>query len=367
MRVLIVGAGIVGLSAAYALRKRQIDVTVVERGAIPCHLASSSDHHRLIRSYYGDSGGYCARVNDAYGAWHAMWQDLRQPTERYFVDTGMLAVSRENGDYTDQSRKTMARLNLPFERIDTAKEIERRFPFLEPDGVSYALLSDGGALMADRIMIDLAEWLRSNGATVREHCPANAIDRLAGRVTLASGENLEADIVLVCAGVETSRLIPDLSATLKPKRSVIVYADRPHDLKKAWTNAPCWTGLGGDTDFWGIAPIENLPMKFGNGKLGSQDVDDSNRTVSSDEVRAMMDSYVGVFKGADRFLVRWAQANYWTLAPESRFFLEQRDRLLIVSACSGHGFKFGALTGQDLADALTETDTVEKIAARLAA
>ncbi|MEM7122429.1 MAG: FAD-dependent oxidoreductase [Pseudomonadota bacterium] len=366
MHTIVVGAGIVGLSAAYALRKRQVDVTLVERGAIPYHLASSSDHHRLIRSLYGEDAGYCARMGDAYAAWHAMWRDLRQPSERYFADTGTLAVCREPGDYTDLSRETMERLGLPFERIDDPGEIAKRFPFVEVDGIAYAVMSDGGALRADRVMIDLVEWLRENGTAVREHSPVASVDVFAGRVTLASGEILEADRVLVCAGVETAKLVPDVSVPLAPVRSIIAYVEPPADIQQAWTNAPCWADLGGDTILWGMPAIEGLPMKLGNGALGSTDPDDSNRTVTPAEAQALLNGYVGHFKGADRFRILWAQANYWTLAPRSTFFLEQIDRVLVVSACSGHGFKFGALTGQDMADAITGKDSVETIAARLA-
>jgi 2-polyprenyl-6-methoxyphenol hydroxylase-like FAD-dependent oxidoreductase len=42
--VIVVGGGIVGLSAAYALVKAGVGVTLVEQGPIPNPLASSADH-----------------------------------------------------------------------------------------------------------------------------------------------------------------------------------------------------------------------------------------------------------------------------------------------------------------------------------
>ena len=53
MRVIVVGAGIAGLSTAWSLVKRGHQVTLLEQGEIPNPLAASGDHHRIIRRAYG--------------------------------------------------------------------------------------------------------------------------------------------------------------------------------------------------------------------------------------------------------------------------------------------------------------------------
>ena len=334
MRVLIVGAGIVGLSTAYALRKQGMDVIVVERGTIPFAHASSCDHHRLIRPFYGNAEGYCARMAAASAAWSDMWQDLPRDEDDYYAKTGIISVCRSADDYTDQSRVVMEKLNIPFERIDAAAELDRRFPFLEIDPIEYLLLAEGGALMANRILADLADWLRANGVDIRELTPITDLNEAVGSATTAMGEVIEADQVLLAAGVETSQLIPDLKPMLLPTRSLILYAEPPKDLAPAWREAPCWNDLGGGSDLWGMCPINGLPAKLGNGDLGSAEAKDDRRTFSAEEAKAMLDSYRGYFKGADRFIPKWGQANYWTQAPKSKFYLEQRGKLLIVSALS---------------------------------
>ena len=363
--VLIIGGGIVGLSTAYFLAKAGRNVTVIERGPVPNPLAASSDHHRLIRFTYGDSDGYTRRVRDAFHAWRTLWDDLDGDEPRYYRETGVLSLSQEDGDWTDRSRAAMERAGIPFERIDGIGAIARRFPVVEPANVAYALYSEGGALMANRIMLDLADRLRRFGVLIMEHTTAADVDLDAGRVRLRDGRVLSAERIVLAAGVETARLVHDFKDTLVPTRALIVYADPPDDLAALWASMPSWSDLGGDEELWGIAPVEGLPIKFGAGHMGEQDVTAARRTVSDEEMSDVLSLYAGRFRGMDRFTVRWAQANYWTQAPGERFLLEERGCGLVVSACSNHGFKFGALSGRDVAEALTSA-SVDVVARRMA-
>ena len=365
--VQIVGAGITGLCTAYWLTKAGKSVTIVEQGRVPNPTASSSDHHRLIRMFYGARSGYAARMPDAYAAWRAMWADLG-PEQRYYAETGMLALCQEKGDYTDLSRAAMEALDLPYEQIDSMAARDQRFPFLEPSYVAYGLVAEGGALMAETILVDLALWLRQAVLNIIELSPVSAVDTQTATVTLSSGQSLSAEQVLIAAGVGLPHLTPWLDVPLAPWRTVILYATPPQDLAAAWAAAPCWTHLGGtDNDLWGMPPLRGLPMKLGDGSMGRKDADDTDRTMTPDEMVRMRANYAPRFRRAEEFQICWGQANYWTLAPNADFVLAQQDRAFALSACSGHGFKFGALTGQDVAEAMTEQAPVAEVARRMAA
>ena len=65
MNIIVVGAGIAGLSTAWSLVKAGHNVTLLEQGAtIPNPLAASGDHHRIIRRAYRASTGYGALITE---------------------------------------------------------------------------------------------------------------------------------------------------------------------------------------------------------------------------------------------------------------------------------------------------------------
>jgi glycine/D-amino acid oxidase-like deaminating enzyme len=94
-KVIVVGGGIMGLCAAWALRRVGGEVALYEQGPLPNPLASSFDHHRLIRYTYGAMTGYARMVREAYAAWDRLWADLGQ---RHYHETGTLAAARDDDD-----------------------------------------------------------------------------------------------------------------------------------------------------------------------------------------------------------------------------------------------------------------------------
>ena len=76
MKVIVVGAGIAGLSTAWSLTKAGHAVTLVEQGGIPNPLSASGDHHRIIRRAYQAETGYGALITEAYEAWDELWACL---------------------------------------------------------------------------------------------------------------------------------------------------------------------------------------------------------------------------------------------------------------------------------------------------
>jgi sarcosine oxidase len=354
MNVIVVGAGIAGLSTAWSLVKADHRVTIVEQGPIPNPLAASGDHHRIIRRAYGAAAGYGKLITEAYAAWDAMWADLG---ENHLDPRGFICVSREQGDEAEQYRDGLAAGNFPFEMVEADAAVQR-WPFLEAGTFRYAFFSpEGGALHCRKIAAGLAKWLQKNDVNIQENCKVTALDTEAGRVTFESGQTMQADRIVVTAGAWVLKLFPELGGELTTYRTALAYAEPPTDLKAAWEAAPVILDVGGKTDGYMIPPSGGAGMKFGSGlhKVRTSDAD-WNREPVEGEGAMIRNLFSPPIARIAEYKVTDVVTCAYTFTADEKFLAQEKGKCLIVSACSGHGYKFGAAVGRRVADAVGSGD-----------
>jgi glycine/D-amino acid oxidase-like deaminating enzyme len=351
VKVIVIGGGIMGLCAAWALRRAGVEVILHEQGPIPNPLASSADQHRLIRYAYGPLAGYGRMVADAYGAWDRLWQDLGA---RHYHATGMLAVARSTGGWVEDSLAGMTAMGLPVERLAPAA-IARHFPFLDLASARFALYSPtGGVLLAERILADLAGHLRQRGAALHEHSPVAALDPARAEVTLADGRRRGADALVVAAGPWAPRLVPALQGRVVPSRQIAVYLAPPAEHLAAWERAPMLldqveAAKGG---FYAVPPVGGTGLKVGDHGFSLQGQPDQERDATDADIARALEAARARLAGFERYRVVGARTCFYSVAPEERFILEPLERAWVLAGFSGHGFKFGALLGEAAADAV---------------
>ncbi len=160
---LVLGAGIMGLSAAWGLARQGYAVRIVEQDEVPNPRGASVDHHRLIRHAYGAQAGYMRMIDPAYAAWDMLWRDLG---EVLHIRTGVLAVSGSAAGWLGESRAALAADGRAFEELSPA-DVPARFPMLTEAGIGAAfLMAPGGVLLAERIVAGLARHLAARGVPI---------------------------------------------------------------------------------------------------------------------------------------------------------------------------------------------------------
>lgn len=353
MRVTIVGAGIAGLSTAWSLAKQGHDITLIEQGSIPNPLAASGDRHRMIRRAYGDADGYARTIAEALDSWDLLWNDLGVS---HYANCGVLGISQFAGDGAEQFRAGLDRMGFEYECFEP-DEAAARYPFLDPDTFRYAYLDhDGGALFSERIARDMKAWLKMRGADIRMHTRAVSLDPHTASVRIDDETIVHADRLVVTAGAWTTRLLPSLAENLMTFRNAVVYLEPPVDLEEAWANAPAIVDIGGNSDGYVLPPIDGVGLKFGAGVHKTIAPDpDANRDAASGEGEHLRKMFSPPFCRIDEYAVSEVKTCAYTFTADRRFFSKRIGNTLVVSACSGHGYKFGAAVGQRIAQAL-ETD-----------
>lgn len=362
MRVLVVGGGIVGLSTAWALARAEHKVEVFDQGGLPNQAGASHDQHRLIRYFYPDRTGYCRMVDDAFAAWERLWAALGR---RHYAETGAVAISARVDDWTDRARRTMDLAGLPYERFE-GSEVARRWPFLLTPA-SYAIRTKrGGVLFAERIMTDLIALLAGLQVLRHANSPVTAIDADRGTITLKDGTTRSADAIVVAAGAWIGRLFPEFRERVTPVRNALLYVDPPPRLIATWATAPSIIDCGAAAEVYAVPPVGGTSLKFGVGAHRRPGDPDRDRGLASDEAGQIMNHLRSVVADLGTYRLKGVRSCFYAMTKDERFILERRERLWIVSACSGHGFKFGALTGELVADAVTGKEDADAIAQHLA-
>jgi len=344
MKVGIVGAGIMGLSAAWALAKRGARVSVFEQYAIPNPLGSSVDQHRLIRYPYGSDLGYTRMVDAGFAAWDRLWADLG---ETLYAETGTIGIDSAGADWAQRSAATMREAGIEFETLDGAA-LARRFPHLRPEGITTAIYEKrGGALFAGRIVERLAHYLGTHGVELHAKTKLADVDVERARIRLADSAVHAFDRVIVAAGPWITRLVPALAARVTASRQVVVYVDPPAPQTAAWAAAPMMIEMDRDYAFYAVPPRAGLGMKFGDHRFTLAGDPDRERDVPRAEAEELLAKCRHRFRDGGDYRIVEAKTCFYDVEPRERFILEPLGGAgYVMSGFSGHGFKFGALMGE---------------------
>lgn len=354
MKVAIAGGGIAGLATAWALTKRGHDVTLIEQGTIPNPLAASGDEHRMIRRGYGSADGYARTISEAFTAWDEMWRDLGRS---HLAPRGVLAMSQFEGDDGEKFRDGYDRMGEAYELYEP-EEAARRYPFLDPATIRYAYFTKaGGTLLCQRIARDLAQWLAENGATLRLNSRITSVDSDKGTFVLSDGGEVVADQIIVTAGAWVLRLVPELARDLTLYRTAVAYLTPPADLAKAWAEAPAILDIGGTADAYMLPPVDGTGLKVGAGVMKRPASDpEADRTEKPGEGERLRDLLSPPLARIGDYRVARVQTCAYTFTADDKFLSHRKGKALVVSACSGHGYKFGAAVGRRVTEAVETGD-----------
>lgn len=359
-RIVIVGAGIVGLSVAFAARRRGHEVTVIDQGPIPNPHSASFDNHRMIRYPYGAAAGYTRMVTEAFTAWRALWAEFGAV---HFQDTGAIAIGLEPEDYAAKTLATFRAIGLAHEVHDRAG-VERLCPHLTlPDGAWGVTAGPGGPLFANRIVTDLVAWLVAHGVTLEPDTRVTGVETTSATATLADGSTRSGDVLLVAAGAWLPHLLPDAFGDLHVYRQALLYVDPPPQYRRSWRTAPSIVTIG-QLGGYTLPDLQGAGLKFGSGTHRQRALP-GHRGFDADlagESETVLDAFRPFLRDVGGYRPLRMQVGYYVLDPSRRFRFEQTGRTLFVTNCDGQMFKFGPLIGERIVGMIDGRETMDSLA-----
>ena len=287
---LVLGAGIMGLSAAWALARQGFAVRVVEQDAVPNPRGASVDHHRLIRHAYGAQAGYMRMVDPAYAAWDA---GLAARPAR--CSTCAPACSRclgQRGGWLGDSRAALAADGRAFTDL-TAAEVAARFPIFDR-GRHRRGLPHGPRRRAAGASASWRCWPGTCAARGVVFERARAAARGPGRAPRCAwpmARTRSADLLVVAAGPWAPRLLPGRwRRACVPSRQVAGAAGAPpRSTREAWARAPMLLDLAEDGGFYAVPPVAGTPLKIGDHRFSrTGDAEADPREATPAEAEAIL-------------------------------------------------------------------------------
>jgi sarcosine oxidase len=345
--IVVVGAGIVGAAVARALAGAFATVVLVEQHELGHDRGSSHGTSRIFRLNYPES----RYVRMALAARDA-WGELEREHERQLVRH---SGSLDFGPVAHETARALAACGVPYETLG-AEEVRERWPLLLEPAETAVFQPDGGIILADRAHEVLVASAAEGGVEVRAHTTVRglALEPRGVRVLLDDDE-LAARAVVVTAGAWAPGLLDDVGIELSvvPTRETVVYLDRddaedlPSVIDYARTPSPGTGGIArvGRAGYALAAPGAGL--KAGLHHSGPV-ADPDDGPVPDDGVAAWVTTWAASRYDGDAN-VRGVETCLYTNTADEGFVLERHGRVVIGSACSGHGFKFAPVVGRTLA------------------
>ncbi|MXQ11411.1 N-methyl-L-tryptophan oxidase [Microvirga makkahensis] len=359
--VAVVGLGAMGSAALYQLAKRGVKAIGIDRFAPPHDQGSTHGETRITRQAIGEGEIYVPLALRS----HEIWKELEAETgERLLVQNGCLVVDSASSvaggviraAFLERTRKAAMTYKIPHEMLDAA-EIRRRYPQFTPKEHEIGYFEpEGGYLNPERCVAVQLERARAMGAVTQLGTRVVSVspDGEGVRIVTDQGELLAGHAIVSAGAWAPTFLGAPFRQLLSPSRQVMHWFEVEPDYARHWSKSPVFIWCHGTSPndfFYGFPSLSgsNAVKTAGEQYDVSVHPDEVERTVTPAESAAMCETHLaGRVRGLRPDATRAVTCLY-TVTPDSHFLIDRHpesERILVVSPCSGHGFKHSAAIGE---------------------
>ena len=360
--VLVVGLGAAGAATTYQLAAAGARVVGLDAFAPGHDKGSSHGASRITRQAIGEGKAYVPLALRA----HDLWRDMEARTgDSLMITCGALMLGRMTDGGAHAGKPDFLRRTIEVaqdfaieHQVLTPEDTRRRFPMFQPDEDETVYFEPGaGLLRPERCIaaqLSLAEGL---GADIRFGEAVLDIDQTGAGVRVTTDQGFhEAGQVVVAAGPWVGRLIGGTLAERLTLQRQVMHWFAPEDPSfLSPDRCPVFIWMHGrTTESWfygfpqipGEAGVKVAEERFGAPLARPEDQTQVIAPGAAEQV--WRDHVAGRLAGVGPRPLA-SKACLYTMAPDGRFLIDRdpdRDRVIFISACSGHGFKHSAAIGE---------------------
>ncbi len=370
--VIVIGLGAAGSATLHELARRGARVLGIDAHNPPHDFGSSHGQTRVTREAIGEGEIYVPLARRS----HALWRRNETESRRKLLrDSGLVIIGRldlpaRHAGKPDFLRRTIdaaKTFGIDHDMIPT-DECRRRFPQLRvADGETVYFEPGAGMLFPEFCITAQLELARTHGAEIRTGEAVMEVTQTGDGVTVRTAtQTYRAGQAVVSAGAWAPGLLGGAyRKVLKPYRQTLIWFEAEDPAAFDPEHAPVfiWMHGAGEEDWFygfprlpGETSVKVAAERFNAPLDHADDVDREPATADIDFV--WRHHILGRVRGLERGGARAATCLY-TMAPDSRFLIgrdRERHRIIVVSACSGHGFKHSPAIGEAVAILALESE-----------
>lgn len=326
MKVAVVGAGVHGSSTAYWLSKRGHQVNVFEQFPLGHDKGSSHGNSRIVRRAYPDPF-YAEIMMEGYPLWNEIENDSGR---KLLYECGLLYFGSSDSPAMQGVVQGLESLRIAHQVLNRASVASVMPELTLNDGEIAAFTPEAGWAHAALTIQTFQDLARSRG-TVFSPERITDLAPLEGRF----------DRVVLCQGAWATQF---LELAVRVTLQTFGYIEGRQE-------GPVWIE-DGPLGIYGFPSEPWIPgIKAG---VHYKDVpfepDDLDRTPAEGAIELLKEFAKRRFGHREPKVDHAKGCLYTNTANEDFLIGNLSDTTLFVSACSGHGFKFGPWIGRTMAD-----------------
>jgi sarcosine oxidase len=351
MRVAVVGCGAMGAAAGWRLAARGAQVVCFDRHSPPHALGSSHGESRITRTAYFEGPWYVPLLQETF----PLWRELERATGMELLTlTGALMIGPPTAPAVTGALAAADRYGLDV-RLFKADELRRAYPGHIVGNRDVAVLdAQAGFIRPEAAVAGMLGQVAALGGEVRNGIVVSAVNHRANGVDVVTGEGTETfDAVVIATGPWMHELVAWLPLTVE--RQVLAWF--AIDGQADWLTParfPVFIEQAHDIgDVYGFPTLDGVSVKIARHHEGNvTDPDHVVREVDGSELDPLRRYVRTHLRGVSQRVTRTVTCMY-TNTPDGHFAIgvhPEDARVVVLSACSGHGFKFSPVIGEIAAD-----------------
>lgn len=359
---IIIGAGSMGLAAAYYSAKSGHTTLAIDAHTPPHDFGTHHGETRLIRFAYGEGEKYVPFVLRA----KALWEELEQLTNTQMLKpVGVLNFAKANDEFLQNVKKSAEKFQLSVEHLTAAQANERWQGLSLPADHEAVFEPSAGVLLTNNILNGYLELALNEGLQLHTNDGVAKIvvnDDKTVTVTTVSGKTFNGKRLIISVGAWSNNLLSQIGITLPIRvvRKTFAWYEANEELYSE-QHFPGFVQMDGSEGYYGFPSIDCAGLKLGR--------HDEGVVIDPNDEKAAFGDVANDVEDLQSFLttympnvgsLKFGKTCMYDLTPDEDFIIDTHPtykNIAFAGGFSGHGFKFASAVGEALNDLVTNGKT----------